>query len=87
MKVPTMRPPRMPSTRGLVKPNYSARTPIVNDAHFTDTPTPTPTIASQGFNPGQKDELLPGGPPRYIQPPGRRVISKGLSNKRINDTL
>lgn len=59
-------------------------TPIVNDAHYTDA---RPTIGSPSatFNPGgaQQAGPLPNGPPRFIQPKGRRFQTKGNTNKRI----
>lgn len=68
----------------LVKPNYSARTPIVNDNNFVDghPPIATPTIGSAqaNFNPGGKSDLPT--PPRFVQPQGKRVYAKGLTNKR-----
>jgi len=71
----------------LVKPNYSARTPIVNDNNFVDgnPPIATPTIGSPSatFNPGGKSSPLPNGPPKYIQPAGKRPMAKGLTNKRL----
>jgi len=71
----------------LVKPNYSARSPIVNDNNFVDgnPPISTPTIGSPQatFNPGAKSGPLPNGPPKYIQPQGKRPMSKGMSNKRL----
>ena len=73
----------------LITPNYSARAPIVNDAHFTDGP-PLPTMGSPmaSFNPGQSASALPNGPPRAINPPGKRPAGvKGLTNKRINANL
>ena len=71
----------------LVTPNYSKRSPIVNDDHFVDgnPPLPSPTIGSAqaSFNPGQGSSALPNGPPRFVQPPGKRVYAKGLTNKRV----
>lgn len=83
------RPPSIPRSRGLIKPNYSARTPIVNDAHFTDGPK-LPTIGSPqaSFNPGQSAGALPNGPPRFVNAPGKRVYGgKGLSNKRMPNNI
>lgn len=80
----------------LVTPNYSQRTPIVNDNHFSDSgpvtgspPVPSPTLGSpqDSFNPGAMAGPLPNGPPKYIQPKGKRVIAKGLTNKRITGNL
>lgn len=75
----------------LVTPNYSARTPIVNDNSFVDghPPVATPTIgaASDTFNPGGKSGLFPNGPPKYVQPRGKRVMAKGLTNKRITQNV
>jgi len=59
-------------------------TPIVNDMHFTDARIGS-TQAS--YNPGSKASALPNGPPRFIQPPGKRVIAKGLTNKRITQNI
>ena len=69
----------------LVKPNYSKRSPVVNDMHFSDAATGQPGLGSpqDTFNPGQASEALPNGPPKYIQPAGKRVMSKGLTNKRL----
>lgn len=71
----------------LVAPNYSKRTPIVNDNSFVagNPPLATPTIGSPQatFNPGGKSGILPVGPPKYIQPKGKRAVSKGLTNKRL----
>lgn len=71
----------------LVKPNYSARTPIVNDNNFVDgnPPVAAPTLGSPQatFNPGGKAGLFPNGPPKYIQPKGKRATGKGLTNKRL----
>jgi hypothetical protein len=74
----------MPKQMSLVKPNYSQRTPIVNDGGFTDGPR-EPTLGSTQatFNPGQNASPLPNGPPRFIQAPGKRVFAgKGMTNKR-----
>lgn len=68
----------------LVKPNYSARTPIVNDSHFNDAKIGS---ASTTFNPGAKASALPAGPPKFIQPPGKRVNAKGLTNKRFSQNV
>lgn len=81
-----MRPPPIPRTGGLVKPNYSARTPIVNDSHFSDGPK-LPTLTSAQFNPGQSAAALPNGPPRFVQPQGKRVYAKGVTNKRIQGNI
>lgn len=73
----------------LLTPNYSARTPVVNDAHFTDGPA-LPTLGSPqaSFNPGQGASALPNGPPRFVQAPGKRVFgTKGLTNKRNTSNL
>lgn len=68
----------------LVKPNYSKRSPIVNDTHYNDA-----KIGSKNstFNPGAKAGILPAGPPRYIAPPGKRVNAKGLTNKRFTQNV
>lgn len=70
----------------LVKPNYSSRTPIVNDNSFTDS---HPTIGSPSatFNPGASTSPLPNGPPRNINIPGKRPYSKGMTNKRITNNI
>ena len=83
-KAPT-RPPRM----NLVKPNYSARTPIVNDGGFTDGPRePTLGSAQASFNPGGNAAALPNGPPRYINAPGKSPRgNKSLSNKRLGSNI
>lgn len=82
------RPPATPRFN-LVKPNYSARTPIVNDNHFSDTPLQTPGLGapSDSFNPGASSVPLPNGPPKYVQPAGKRPMSKGLTNKRITGNI
>lgn len=71
----------------LVTPNYSKRTPIVNDNSFVtgNPPLATPTIGSAQatFNPGGGSSILPNGPPKYIQPKGKRIFAKGLTNKRL----
>lgn len=71
----------------LIKPNYSGRHPIVNDNSFVDgnPPMSMPTLGSPqaSFNPGGKSSLFPNGPPKYIQPKGKRATAKGLSNKRL----
>ncbi len=70
--------------------------PIVNDAHFSDahavstsSAPPTPGIGSpmDSFNPGGASEILPSGPPKYIQPAGKRPMAKGLTNKRVTGNL
>jgi hypothetical protein len=86
-----MRAPKAPRTPRyqMVKPNYSARTPIVNDSGFTDGPR-QPTIGSPqaSFNPGQSAAALPNGPPRFINAPGKRVYGgKGMTNKRITNNI
>lgn len=72
------------------------RTPIVNDTHFSDAhaiseggmpPTPSLGAPRDTFNPGQGAGVLPDGPPKYIQPKGRRIIAKGLTNKRISQNV
>jgi hypothetical protein len=82
-----MKPPRMPQMK-MVTPNYSQRTPAFNDGGFTDGPR-EPTIGSTqaSFNPGQSASALPNGPPRFIQPQGKRVYAKGLTNKRITQNI
>ena len=72
----------------LVTPNYSQRTPIANDQNFTDGPR-EPTLGSPqaSFNPGREAGVLPNGPPRFIQAPGKRVYAKGLTNKRITGNI
>lgn len=71
----------------LVTPNYNKRTPIVNDNAFVtgNPPLATPTIGSpqDTFNPGGGSGVLPSGPPKYVQPKGKRAIAKGLTNKRL----
>ena len=71
----------------MVKPNYSARTPVFNDNHYTDARPAigAPTIGSPqaSFNPGGNASMLPNGPPRAIQVPGKRPMAKGLTNKRL----
>ena len=75
----------------LVTPNFSKRTPIVNDNNFIDgsPPIAAPTIGSPqaSFNPGAASGALPNGPPRFIQPKGKRVYAKGLTNKRITQNI
>jgi membrane-associated protease RseP (regulator of RpoE activity) len=71
-------------------PNYSKRSPIVNDNNFVDghPPVPSPTLGSPQatFNPGAKSGLP--APPRFISPPGKRVSgAKGMSQKRQTDNL
>jgi hypothetical protein len=68
----------------LVTPNYSQRTPIVNESSFNDQRIGS---ADDTFNPGASSSPLPNGPPRYIQPPGKRPNAKGLTNKRITGNL
>lgn len=77
-------------------PKMGGRTPIVNDAHFSDShavngnpPLATPTLNSPdtSFNPGAGSSILPNGPPKYIQPAGKRVVAKGLTNKRLTGTV
>ncbi len=71
----------------LVTPNYSKRTPVFNDNHFTDGPA-MPTANSVGFDPGQSAAPMPNGPPRFISPPGKRVVgTKGLTQKRQTSNL
>jgi hypothetical protein len=70
-------------------------TPIVNDLHFSDAHAipnnapPTPGLGSpmDTFNPGAGSEALPNGPPKYIQPQGKKVMAKGLTNKRLTGTI
>lgn len=81
----------------LVKPNYKARTPVFNANHFDDSapvtsgspPLATPTTGSPqaSFNPGANASPFPNGPPKYVQPKGKRVIAKGLTNKRITGNI
>lgn len=79
----------------LETPNYSKRSPIVNESGFNDshatsfTPPAGPKLGSPQttFNPGASSEILPGGAPKYVSPPGRRVQGKGLTNKRLTGTL
>ena len=82
----------------LVTPNYSKRTPVVNDSHFSDAgagPVASNPIQMPGlgdpqdsFNPGQASAPLPSGPPRFIQPKGaKRVYAKGVTNKRITQNI
>lgn len=81
----------------LVTPNYSKRTPVVNDMHFSDSgggvtgspPLQTPDLGQpqDTFNPGAKSEILPSGPPKYVQPKGKRVLAKGLTNRRITQNI
>lgn len=68
----------------LVKPNYSKRSPIVNDTHYNDA-----KIGSKNstFNPGASSSPLPTGPPRTISAPGKRVYAKGLTNKRFQQNI
>jgi hypothetical protein len=80
---------KQPSMK-LVTPNYSQRTPIVNDNAFVDgnPPVPSPTIGSPqaNFNPAGKSGLPT--PPRFIQAPGKRVFgTKGLTNKRQTSNI
>lgn len=60
--------------------------PIVDDSAFTDT-RPTIGQPSTSFNPGKASEILPNGPPKYVQPQGKRVMAKGLTNKRITGNI
>lgn len=72
-------------------------TPIVNDQHFSDAhaisngnpPIQMPQLGSpqDSYNPGQQAGPLPNGPPKYIQAKGKRVIAKGLTNKRITGNV
>jgi len=60
--------------------------PVVNDMHFTDAPRiAMPTIGSPqaSFNPASGGSILPNGPPKFIQPKGKRATAKGLTNKRL----
>lgn len=72
----------------LLKPSYKARSPVVNDTHFTDGPQ-EPTLGSPqaSFNPGKDAGPLPKGPPKYIQPAGKKPFSKGLTNKRYTNNI
>lgn len=61
--------------------------PVVNDTNFTDA-RPTIGGSNDTFNPGGATAagVLPGGPPKYINPPGRKTNSfapKGETNKRL----
>jgi hypothetical protein len=73
----------------MVVPNYSKRSPIVNDNNFVDgnPPVPSPTLGSSQttFNPGAKS----AAPPKYIQPVGAKRVfgTKGLTNKRQTGDL
>lgn len=68
----------------LVKPNYKARKPIVNEVHYTDARIGD---KSSTFNPGAKASALPNGPPKFIQVPGKRIYAKGLTNKRLTQNI
>lgn len=68
----------------LVKPNYSQRSPIVNDVSYSDAKIGG---ASTTFNPGAKASPLPAGAPKFVQPPGKRVLDKGLTNKRYGQNI
>lgn len=68
----------------LVKPNYSKRSPIVNDTHYNDAKIGS---ANSTFNPGASASPLSAGPPKFIQPPGKRVNAKGLTNKRFSQNV
>jgi hypothetical protein len=68
----------------LVKPNYSKRTPVVNDTHYNDAKIGSPNST---FNPGATASPLPTGPPKFIQPPGKRIYAKGLTNKRLTQNI
>lgn len=68
----------------LVKPNYSKRSPIVNDTHYNDAKIGSPNST---FNPGAGDSPLPTGPPKYVSVPGKRVNAKGLTNKRFSQNV
>lgn len=66
----------------LVKPNYKSRSPVVNEANFTDQ-RPSIGSASATFNPASKTaKPFIDGPPRFVQVSGKRVRTKGLTNKR-----
>lgn len=65
-------------------------TPIVNDAHFSDSHASAPKIGSPNstFNPGSNSGALPtAGPPKYVQVPGKKIMAKGLTNKRITGNI
>jgi hypothetical protein len=88
--------PRMPKQAQpmhLETPNYSQRSPIVNDNHFVDgnPPVPSPVLGSPqaSFDPGAKSSALPNGPPRFIQPQGAKRVfgTKGLTNKRQTSNI
>lgn len=75
---------------------HGGRTPIVNDSHFSDShaikgnpPIATPGLGNpmDSYNPGASSEILPNGPPKYMQPQGKRPMSKGLTNKRITQNI
>lgn len=71
------------------------QTPIVNEKHFSDNhavngnapATPKLGSSSTTFNPGAGSSILPNGPPKYIQPGGKRPMAKGLTNKRITQNI
>lgn len=65
----------------------SGVTPIVNEMHFTDARAPTLGSPMTVFNPGAKSEILPNGPPKYVQPKGKKPNAKGLTNKRITANI
>lgn len=81
----------------LIKPNYSQRSPIVNSNHFDDSavvtghpPLGTPDLGSpqDTFNPsGAGAGSFANGPPKYVQPKGKRVMAKGLTNKRLTGNI
>lgn len=68
----------------LVTPNYSKRSPIVNESSFNDQKIGG---TSDTFNPGASASPLPTGPPKYIQVPGKRPNAKGLTNKRLTQNI
>lgn len=72
-------------------------TPIVNDSAFSDShaisggnpPLTLPGLGApqDSYNPGAQAGPLPNGPPKYIQPKGKRPMQKGLTNKRITQNI
>lgn len=68
----------------LVKPNYSKRSPIVNDTHYSDAKIGSPSTT---FNPGASADPVPAGPPKFVQAPGKKVFAKGLTNKRYGQNV
>lgn len=68
----------------LVTPNYSKRSPIVNETSYSDAKIGS---ASATFNPGANSSPLPSGPPKFISAPGKRPNAKGLTNKRQGQNI